>query len=612
MATGDVSPSFDDRTDFENADRGFIGKLHPCVIKNSAGRVVWDNDQYDFLQGECPPTANPKLWRQGQLCSKQGLFKVTDGIYQVRGFDISNMTLVEGKTGVVIIDPLVSVECAAAALDLYRRYRGHREVKGVIYSHSHIDHFGGAPGVLPADEPCAIPIIAPVGFMEEAMSENIYAGPAMRMRAGYMFGSHLVKGPEGQIGTGLGMTTSSGLSVLVTPTVLIQETGEEHVIDGVRIVFQLVPETEAPAEINFYFPDQKAVCISECATHVMHNIITLRGALVRDAKAWSKYLDEAISIFCEQSDVLFAGHHWPTWGRENIVKMVSEQRDLYSYLHDQTVRMMNTGLTGIQIAEKIKLPASLQKAWHIQGFYGSVSHNVKAIYQRYLTWFDGNPAHLWQLPPEEEAKRYIKCFGGTEALVRKAQEYASEGDLRFAATLLDHALFADPTPNVKDALATVFEKLGHGAENATWRNFYLTRAQDLRSVVRDGGGAMSRIPAINSALSIEQWFDCLSVQLDGAAAANENIVIDFQVRDEGRTWRLTLNNGALTNRSRPQGQSFLNAADLSMSLTKKELYDVLRGDLRSIRQRTGDLKLLQRVLALSSVPISHGAATSHL
>jgi alkyl sulfatase BDS1-like metallo-beta-lactamase superfamily hydrolase len=609
-----LSPSFADRTDFENASRGFIDALKPCIIKASNGRVVWNNDDYDFLRNECPATANPKLWRQGQLNSTQGLFEVTHGIYQIRGFDISNLTVVEGRTGVIVIDPLVSAECAEAALALYRKHRGNRSVTGLIYSHSHIDHFGGAQGVLPRtpDGSINIPIIAPEGFMDEATSENVFAGPAMRRRAAYMYGNDLRKGPDSQIGCGLGMTVSSGTNSLIPPNEIIKSTGEERVVDGVRIVFQVVPETEAPAEINFYFPDHRALCIAECATHCMHNIITLRGALVRDAKAWSGYLDETMVLFGQESDVLFAGHNWPTWGRGEIMKLISEQRDLYAYLHDQTLRMMNMGMTGIEIAEKMTLPPALQKAWHAQGYYGSVSHNVKGIYQRYMTWFDGNPAHLWQYPPAEEGKRYVACMGGIDELVRKAEEFEKNDDLRFATTLLGHAVAAEPThATAKTALASVFEKLGHGAENATWRNFYLTGAQDLR-VGKKARGLTTTAP-INPGLSVDQWLAGLSVRVDGPRAANESFAIDLHVPDERRRWRLTLSNGALTHRSQPDHENFVDSAGLGLTLSRAQLLDVLGGNVQVAlenKRARGEESLLSKLLSLVSIiePTAGGAS----
>jgi alkyl sulfatase BDS1-like metallo-beta-lactamase superfamily hydrolase len=606
------SASFLEREDFENASRGFIDSLKPCTIRARDGNVVWDNDQYSFLEDKCPGTVNPSLWRQAQLCYKQGLFEVARGIYQVRGFDLSNMTVVEGQQGVIVIDPLISAECAAAALALYRQHRGNRKVTGLIYSHSHVDHFGGAAGVLPSyglanesstTESVSIPILAPEHFMDEAISENIFAGPAMRRRAAFMFGNRLAKGSQGQVSSGLGLTSSSGTTGLIPPNVDIKLTGEEHVLDGVRIVFQMVPGTEAPAEINLYFPEQRALCISECATHCMHNIGTLRGAQVRDAKAWSKYLDESLALFGNKSDVLFASHHWPTWGQEKLIQLISEQRDLYAYLHDQTCRMMNLGLTGTQIAERLQLPTSLQKAWHIKGYYGSLSHNVKAIYQRYMTWFDGNAAHLWQHPPENEAKRYVDCMGGVESVVRKALAYRDNGDLRFAATLLDHALFTEPTPVVREASASVFERLGYGTENAIWRNFYLTRAQDIRNKVEFHISKPAEVQQINPFLSVADWLDCISIQLDGSRVNGENITIDILMPDEECRWTLSLSNGALTYREKPIEQDSQRLADLILNLTKGQLADVLQGDLQVIEQAEGDLSVLSKLLGFLSIGI---------
>ncbi|GES64657.1 beta-lactamase-like protein [Aspergillus terreus] len=597
-----LHPSFDDRTDFENASRGLIDSLPECVIRTSTGRIVWDNDAYSFLNAPCPGTANPKLWRQGQLASMQGLFEVTRGMYQVRGFDLANMTIVEGQKGVIVIDPLTSAECSAKALALYRNNRGNRPVTGVIYSHSHIDHFGGASGVLQGPDASSIPIIAPEGFLEEATSENIYVGPAMRRRAMYMYGNRLPKGPAGQIGCGIGMTVSSGTSTLVPPNVSISSTGETRIVDGVRIEFQMVPETEAPAEMNFYFPDHRALYIAECATHCLHNIITLRGALVRDAKAWSRYLDEAVVLYGQKSDVLCAGHNWPTWGRDAIVQLISEQRDLYGYLHDQTVRMMNQGMTGIEIAEVLTLPPALQTAWHTQGFYGSISHNVKGIYQRYMGWFDGNPAHLWEYPPVENARRYVACMGGIDEVVSKAETFANEGDLRFAATLLGHTVALDPGhERSRTLLASVFEKLGFGAVNSTWRNFYLSAAQDLRA----GGAAASRAPVMQGfqpMQSVEQWLALLSVRIDGLRASSEAFIIDVVVTDAKQRWRLILSNGVLTYRNVSDTSSVEGDASLVVSVEKPAFGDILNGE-SSVKgsSHRGDASLLIRLLSFAGI-----------
>lgn len=591
--------------DFENASRGLIGALKPCIVKNSNGRVVWNAEEYAFLQGECPETANPKLWRQGQLSVMHGLFEVVPGIYQVRGLDLSNMTIVEGRDGVIVIDPLVSNEVAEAALSLYREHRGNRQVTGLIYSHSHIDHFGGARGVLPRDADASFPIIAPEGFVEEALSENIYAGHAMRQRAVHMYGSNLPRSADGQIGCGLGMATSKGTTSFIPPNVLIGETGEERTVDGVRIVFQIVSGTEAPSEFNFHFPDHKALYIAECATHCMHNIITLRGALVRDAKAWSHSLDEAMVLFGDESDALFAGHHWPTWGHDEIAKLVLEQRDLYAFLHDQTLRMMNLGMTGIEIAEQMKLPPTLENAWHTQGYYGSLSHNVKGIYQRYMSWFDGNPAHLWQHPPVEEGKRYVACMGGVDTMIHHARKYAEDGDLRFAATLLGHAVAAEPShAQAKESLAAVFTKLGHGALNATWRNYYLSGAQELR-YGKQGNTRMTAVTAINPLLSVEQWWASMSIQLDGKRAANESFSIDIHVSDKGERWRLTVSNGALTYRLKDDRAYFRKPAGTCLTLAKGELKMLLEGNTAvTAGKLEGDGSLLMKLLSLLSIATS--------
>jgi alkyl sulfatase BDS1-like metallo-beta-lactamase superfamily hydrolase len=586
-------------TDFDNASRGFIGTLESGVIKTQAGRLAWNNNEYDFVQrAKCPDSVHPKLWRQAQLCNKHGLFEVAPGVYQVRGFDLSNMTLVEGQKGVIIIDPLISNECAAAAFSLYKKHRGERPLTGLIYSHSHVDHFGGARGVLPEGMENDIPIIAPEGFMEEATSENIYVGTAMRRRARFMYGSSLPRNPEGQVGCGLGMATSQGTTSLIPPNMLIATTGEERVIDGVRIEFQIVSGTEAPSEFNFYFLDSKALYISECATHCMHNIITLRGALVRDSKAWSQGLDESLVLFGDRATVLFAGHHWPTWGQRDISRLLVEQRDMYAFMHDQTVRLMNEGLTGVEIAEKLSLPPTLDKAWHIQGYYGSLSHNIKAIYQRYMTWFDGNPVNLWRHTPTEEGKRYVACMGGADRTVAFGNEYAAKGDLRFAATLLGHVVAAEPKhPQARKSLSAVFTKLGHGAVNATWRNFYLTGAMDLQQEATPTLPPGDTVPGLNPLMSVDQWLSGISVQIDGPRAAREDIVIDIKLTDQSQTWRLTLSNGALTYRMTSDDAAFTGGAGLHLTVTKEDLGQLLLARIKpEAKVFKGNPKLFHKLL----------------
>jgi alkyl sulfatase BDS1-like metallo-beta-lactamase superfamily hydrolase len=586
---------FHDTTDFEDADRGLIGSLVPGVVTAADGRVVWDNDAYAFLDADCPDTANPSLWRQSQLCAKQGLYEVTDGIYQVRGLDLSNMTLVESDNGVIVIDPLISKETAAAALALYREHRGDRQVMAVIYTHAHIDHFGGVHGVHRE----GIPIVAGHGFMDSAVSENVYAGGAMSRRAEFMYGAKLPKGPAGQIGAGLGQTTSAGTVGVIPPTLEITHTGQEETLDGVLIRFQMTPGTECPVEMNFLFPERRALCMAENTTHNLHNLITLRGALVRDARIWSRYINEAIDLFADDADVAFASHHWPTWGRDRIVTYLKQQRDLYAYLHDQTLRLLNQGHTGPEIAEMMEMPPALEAAWHTHGYYGSVSHNVKAIYQRYLGWFDGNPAHLWPHPPEATATRYVAAFGGADVVLAKAQGFIDEGDLRFAAELLNHVVFAEESNTAaRELLAGVYESLGQGAENGTWRNFYLQGASELRDgvtgvVVSTAGGDMAR------ALTIDQLFDSVAIRINGPRAWDEHLTIDWVFTDVGHTYRLELTNGVLIQHLDPADGS----TDLTVTLNKPQLIGLLTGagGLDGIAT-DGDLGVVQRLLAVVEAP----------
>lgn len=595
-----TGPDFANTTDFDNADRGFIDALDPPQIRAADGRVIWDIGAYRFLSEPCPPTAHPSLWRQGQLCSKQGLFEVTEGIYQVRNFDLSNMTIVEGREGVIVIDPLISAETAAAALALYRRHRGDRPVTAMIYTHSHADHFGGAKGVVPDGHP-AVPILAPSGFLEHAVSENVYAGNAMTRRAIFMYGTGLDKAPDGQIGCGLGMTTSTGKVTLIPPTVDITETGQVEEIDGVRIVFQLTPGTEAPAEMNFLFPQQRALCMAENATHNMHNVLTLRGALVRDSRVWAHYLDEAIGLFADKADVAFASHHWPTWGSENWTEWLALQRDMYSYLHDQTLRLANRGLTGSEIAQELTLPPALDRVWANRGYYGSLSHNAKAIYQRYMGWFDGNPAHLWEHPPAELAARYVADYGGVDAVIAKGREYAERGDLRFAATLLNHAVFAAPGNDAaRHALAEVYDQLGYGSENGTWRNFFLVGARELRH-----GPTPSDLnaadPEMMGALTVDMIIDSLAVRIDGPRAAEFDCTIDWKLTDEDRVIRLTLSRGALTHRTATPHAPLRGPADLTMTMTKPQLLNLLSGRGEGVAF-DGELAALTRLVGFLDTP----------
>ncbi|WP_308468583.1 alkyl/aryl-sulfatase [Rathayibacter soli] len=540
---------FADTRDFDDARRGFIGSLTPGNVLNAAGEVVWDADSYAFIHGEPPSTVHPSLWRQSQLVSMQGLFEVTPQIYQVRGLDLSNISFVEGDTGVIVIDPLISIETAAAALALYRKHRGDRPVVAVIYTHSHVDHFGGVAGVTTQADVDAgrVAIYAPAGFMGHAIEENLFAGIAMTRRAGYMYGAVLPRNPRGGVGAGLGQTTSTGTLSIIAPTVEISATGEEHTIDGVKVEFQLAPGTEAPSEMHFLFPELKALCMAENATHTLHNLLTLRGAVVRNPHVWAHYLTEAIERFGSRADVVFASHHWPTCGRERFVQFLSIQRDLYAYLHDQTLRYINQGFTGAEIAEMIELPPALVSQWHTHGYYGSVSHNVKAIYQRYMGWYDGNPARLWPHTPVDAGKRYVEFMGGSDEVVRKARRSFEAGDYRWVAQVLDHVVFAEPdNADAQALLADALEQLGFASENGTWRSAYLSGAMELRSgnFGTPAGGDLSGLIA---KITPEQFFDAIAIQIDGPKAWDLDGSITWNFTDSGERYRTTLHNGVFIN-----------------------------------------------------------------
>ncbi|ANC32290.1 alkyl/aryl-sulfatase [Isoptericola dokdonensis] len=594
---------FHDTQDFEDARRGLLGRREPNRITTADGATVWDNDTYAFLTGDAPDSVNPSLWRQSQLVAEQGLFEVVEGIYQVRGFDLSNVTFIEGDTGVIVLDPLITAETAAAALELYREHRGDRPVTGIIYTHSHVDHFGGVKGVTTAEDVASgrVPVIAPEAFTEHAVAENVYAGTAMARRAGYMYGAALARGPQGQVGAGLGQTTSTGGAVtLIGPTISVSTTGQTETVDGVRMTFQMAPGTEAPSEMLIYFPDHHALCTAEDATHTLHNLLTLRGAVVRDPHIWAYYLTETIDLFGADLDVVFASHHWPTWGRERAVEYLGLQRDLYAYLHDQTLRLLNKGWTGSEIAEHLQLPPALENSWHARGYYGSVSHNIKAIYQRYMGWYDGNPAHLWQHPPVEQGKRYVEFMGGADAVVEKARASFDAGDFRWVAEVVSHVVFAEPDhAAARELLADTFEQLGYGSENGTWRSVYLSGATELR----DGGFGTPTATAsadIVANLSPTMLFDAIAIQVNGPEAWDEKLTIDVVLTDSGDRYRLRLANGVLTySASAQQGDADLTLTTTTGSLPALALGGVDPAELSDAGiQADGDLTALARLVAV--------------
>src|SRR3954471_13627049 len=566
---------FSDTCDFDDAGRGFLGTIENAAIANPQGRVVWTLEPYGFLSAEeAPPTVDPSLWRQSRLNMHHGLFEVVPGVYQVRGLDIANMTLIEGDKGVIVVDTLTSIEGARAAMELYFQHRGKRPIAAVIFSHTHTDHWGGARGVLD-DAALAggrVPIIAPNFFIEHAVSENIIAGPAMLRRAQYQFGPLLAKGVRGQVDCGLGKSMAAGSVALLRPTDLIIATGDTRNIDGLEFEFQMAPNSEAPAEMHFFIPRYKLLNLAENCTHNFHNLLPFRGADVRDALAWSKYLGEALQLWDGKAEAMCGQHHWPVWGRERIGTMIRQQRDLYKFAHDQTIRLMNHGLTAAEIAETIQLPNSLEGAWHGRGYYGHIRHNVKAIYQKYLGWYDANPVNLDPLPPVESGKKYVEYMGGADAILTRARIDFDKGEFRFVAQALGHLVFAEPDNQAARALlADTLEQLGYAAESATWRNAFLFGAQELPQ-------GMPKVPArppmpreTLAALRTGQLWDVLGIRLNGPKAEGKRIVLNWDFTDTNESFILNLENSALTYMAGVQAAE----ADAGFTLARGVLDEVI-------------------------------------
>ena len=543
---------FADRSDFDNARRGLLEAVDKAVV-NAAGKTVWDLQHYAFLNGEAPATVNPSLWRIAQLNTLAGLFKVTDGIYQVRGLDLANMTLIEGEHGLIVVDPLLSVETASAGLAMYFRHRPQRPIVAVIYTHPHVDHFGGVRGVVDEAEVKAgkVQVIAPQGFFEHAISENVLAGPAMKRRAQYMYGAPLPRGPRGQVDAGLGKGVPANATVsLIAPTRLIEQPFQTLRIDGIDIEFQLTPGTEAPAEMNLWFPQFKALCMAENASHVQHNVLTLRGAQVRDAKVWAHYLDQSLLRYGDQAEVVFAQHHWPTWGSAAIREYLADQRDMYAFIDSQTLRLINRGLGPTEIAAELTtLPPRLASKWYSRDYYGSLSHNVRAVYQRYMGFYDGNPATLNPLPPSEAGAHYVEAMGGAERVLTLAREAYANGDYRWVGELTRHLVFAQPDNGAaRELQADALEQLGYQSEHATWRNAYLTGAQELRTGVAPAASKGGSADDLVRALTPSLFFDYLGVRVDAFKAAEQDLTINWHFSDLNEDYALTLRNGVLTHR----------------------------------------------------------------
>ncbi len=587
-------PFLADPADGERARRGRVAPPSSPTVPHAGGWDVWDLGSYHFLDGEPPAEVHPSLWRQANLNLEAGLFEVAPGFHQVRGLDLANLTVIEGVEGRIVIDPLTSAQTAAAAMALVAEHLGPRPVTAVIYTHSHIDHYAGVRAVIDEADVIAgkVRVIAPSGFLEAAVSENVVAGNAMTRRASYMYGALLGRHDRGHVDAGLGkgvpLLADQGL---IAPTEEVAETGTELVVDGVRIVFQVTPDTEAPSEMNFFFPDHRVLCMAENCTCTLHNLYTPRGAQVRDALAWSKYLQEAIDLYGADTDVCFASHHWPRWGTDDIVGHLGRQRDTYRYLHDQTLRLANHGHTSREIAEELRLPPELEGESSSRGYYGTVSHNAKAVYQRYLGWFDGNPATLNPHPPTEAGRRYVAAIGGADALLAVARASFAEGDYRWVAELVNHLVFAEPDHQEARALqADALEQLGYQAESGPWRDFYLTGAQELRHghpSSRPGTGPGADTVA---AMSTELLFDYLGVRIDGPAAAARSWSLAVEVTDRAEHWKVGVERGALHAAAVPAGGAAVGAAATTITATHASFAALVfgAGDLADL-EAAGDL-----------------------
>ena len=581
----------DDGTDASNVARGFIAtRKNPIIEKqepNAWQPISWDLSKSDFVKGQAPETVNPSLWRQAGLNAQHGLYEICEDFYQVRGFDTSNVTFIRGETGWVVIDPLTTAETAAAAYELVTEHLGFREISAVIYTHSHLDHYGGILGIIERSriEKENIPIVAPEGFLHEAVAENVIAAPVMGRRATYQFGMLLPWNEKGHVDQGLGKGIPTGSSALVPPTIEITETGQELTLDGVKIEFQLTPESEAPAEMHFFFPEYEVLCMAENCSGTMHNVLTLRGALVRDSLQWSRYIDEAIDRWGDSSQIVFASHGWPHWGQEAVKGYLTRQRDLYRWLHDQAMRLANLGYTPNEIAAEVDLPPGLWDDYMCHGYYGTVSHNVRAVYQRYIGFYDGHPSSLDPFTPVDAGKKYVDFMGGIDALLEKARAAFESGDYRWVAEVLRHAVFADPQNNqVRLLQADAFEQLAYQAESGPWRDIYLTGAQELRN------GSIN-IPVLQrprlevaKGMTLGQIFDFLAVKVDGPTAIKLGpVLINWSFTDTGETALLELSNGTLHSKI----GSFSKSADVIVSSSRDVIEELIATEY-SLSQAIGD------------------------
>ena len=573
---------FDDQQELEFAQRGLICAPEFLELKDESGKVIWSQDAYAFLEdASAPDTVNPSLWRNTQLNHIYGLFQVADGIYQVRGYDMSNITFVKGDTGWIVFDPLMSVECAQAAMELVDSQLGEYPVMGVIISHSHVDHFGGIRGIISEEQAAEdnIPIIAPEGFEEHAISENVYAGTAMGRRAAYQYGTLLDKDGEGAMCIGIGMGQSTGIISYLSPTDTITQTGEIRVIDGVTFEFQMTPGTEAPAEMNTWLPEKKALWLAENCTGTLHNLYTLRGAQVRDGNAWANYIMEALARYGDEAQVVFQSHNWPHWGNDVIRAYMEDTAAVYKFIHDQTLFYINQGYTDTEIAEMIRLPADLEQVWYTRQYYGTLKHNVKAVYQKYMGWYDANPIHLDELTPTAYAQKLVEYLGDTDKVLEMARADFEKGEYQWVAQITDALVYADPENlDARYLCADALEQLGYQAESGPWRNAYLTGAQELRqngvtTNPTSGSGEVQR------KMGVDLMLEYLGIRLDSSAVEDLNGTVNLVVTDTGEEFVLTLRAGVLLYQEGVQAAD----ADAVWRMPKAALFALLQGSAETVR-----------------------------
>ena len=575
---------FDDQQELAFAQKGLICAPESLELRGEDGKLIWSQDAYAFLEdADAPDTVNPSLWRNTQLNHIYGLFEVTDGIYQVRGYDISNITFVRGETGWIVFDPLISVECARAAKELVDEQLGEYPIMGVIISHSHVDHFGGIKGIVSEEEVLErnIPIIAPEGFEAYAISENVYAGTAMGRRAAYQYGTLLDKDAQGAMSVGIGLNQSRGTLSYISPNDIITTTGETRVIDGVTFVFQMTPGTEAPTEMNTWLPEKKALWLAENCTGTLHNLYTLRGAQVRDGNAWANYIMEALALYGGEAEVVFQSHNWPHWGNDVIEQYMTNTAAVYKFIHDQTLFYINQGYTETEIADMIRLPADLEQVWYTRQYYGTLKHNVKAVYQKYMGWYDANPVHLDELTPTAYAQKLVAYLGDTDKVLQMAREDFEKGEYQWVAQITNTLVYADPDNlEARWLCADALEQLGYQAESGPWRNAYLTAAQELRSDEAPASNPMSGAAEMQMKMGVDLMLEYLGIRLDSNAAEDLNGVINLNVTDTREQFVVTLRAGVLLYQEGVQS----DAADAVWSMPKAALFALLQGNADGVRQ----------------------------